>query len=376
MQTTDPKFWLGEPIWLSVQKAGLKAMTASWPGGEVPLVRGDRPQDAWDVAKTAVPFDANQDATQRVDVVLDILRGDDAPNFVTLYLDNVDHAGHAWGPDSPQMDDAVATVDAALWRLIQGLGGDLLLDDLNLIVISDHGMAPSSGPQWQLPADYILPDDVFDNMASLQAQGGWFSGTSVGVPCPGCDLEAARALARRLNAQAAAHTCYSGRDGDVPCASVFSAYAKQDLPASAKGYANTPRVPAVIGLPSIGWTASASTAERIAASSPFIAGTHGWDPQWGAMEASLLFVGPRVRAGAIIPSPAQVAAGGAGEAFYRAGGAVPNTEIYGLVAELLGLTGKVVCRVSRCAAMSLTFAHQAVTNSTPGYAAHVLLPQC
>ena len=358
MQNVDPKFWLGEPIWLSVQKAGLKAMTASWPGGEVPLVRGDGPLDTWDVQKSAVPFDGSQDATKRVDVVLDILRGDDAPSFLTLYFDDVDHAGHTWGPDSPQMEDAIAVVDAALWRLIEGLGGDLLLDDLNIIITSDHGMAPSAGPQWQLAGDLIYPPDIFNNFAALEAQGGFFTGTSVGIPCPGCDLDAARALAARINAQAASNTCYQNRGTTVPCASVFTAYAKQDLPASAKGYAGSDRVPAVIGLPAISWTVVKTTAAALETATPFIAGTHGWDPRWGAMEASLILVGPRVKKGVWLPSPNQVVAGSP-EQVYRAGGAVPNTEVFGLIAEMLGLTGRVP-----------------VTNSTPGYAASVLLPMC
>jgi len=76
------------------------------------------------------------------------------------------------------------------------------------------------------------------------------------------------------------------------------------------------------------------------------------------MEASLLAVGPRVPRGGIFASPAQVAAA-TPEARFAAGAAVPNTEVFGLIAELLGLTGKV-----------------AVTNSTPGWAASVLLPTC
>lgn len=226
---------------------------------------------SWDVAKSAVPFDGGQDATTRVDVVLDILRGDDAPSFLTLYMDDVDHAGHSWGPDSPQIEAAIATVDDALWRLIQGLGGDLLLDDLHIVITSDHGMAPAAGPQWQLPGDYIMPPDIFADLAALQAKGGWFSGTSVGLPCTGCDAAASRALAARVNAHAASNVCYSNRGTTVPCSDLFVAYYKADLPVTAKGYANTARVPEVIGLPAISWTASSYTAERLKSTDPYIA---------------------------------------------------------------------------------------------------------
>ena len=39
------------------------------------------------------------------------------PHFITLYYSNVDHAGHEYGPDSPQTGAAVGLVDKLMGNL-------------------------------------------------------------------------------------------------------------------------------------------------------------------------------------------------------------------------------------------------------------------
>src|SRR5699024_6204901 len=78
------------------------------------------------------------------------------PDFVTLYFDAVDHAGHRYGPDTPQVDHAITHVDNAIARLIKGLKARHLFQHMNIIVVSDHGMAPS--PKGQ----YVLMNKIID----------------------------------------------------------------------------------------------------------------------------------------------------------------------------------------------------------------------
>ena len=56
-------------------------------------------------------------------------------------LDLVDTVGHRDGPASPALDEALASTDAALGKLVAGLKARGLLDRANLIVTADHGMA-------------------------------------------------------------------------------------------------------------------------------------------------------------------------------------------------------------------------------------------
>ena len=347
MQNKDPNMWLGEPIWLTAQKAGLKARTTGWPGSEVAL-------QSWNPQQTAAPFNYSQSPSERVDAVLALLRAPSgAPALTTLYLNDVDDWGHATGPDSDAVESAIATVDTALWRLLQGMNASGLLAGSHIVVTSDHGMAPTCGCGRTIPATSILPASM-SNVSTVQAllaYGAELNGPFVGMPCDGCTLAQARALAAAMNAAAAA----------AGYGSVFTAAAKQDLPARFAGYGVSSRVWPVMGLPAPGYVVATPPANGSPPSPPSCAGTHGWDVRYAAMHATLLAAGPRFAAGAILPPPsAALGVGQTGSAVLAAGGggmAVPNTEVYGILAELLG-------------------APPAPNNGTPGYPRQVLLPRC
>src|SRR5688572_9727375 len=132
-QHRDPRWWGAEPIWIAAQRQGLRSATMFWVGSEAPIA-GQRP-DEW------LPYDVNFVYEDRVDHVLEWLArpADTRPRFVTLYLETVDKAGHAYGPDSPELDAALQRSDALLQRLLSGL--DRLGLEANVIVVSDHGMA-------------------------------------------------------------------------------------------------------------------------------------------------------------------------------------------------------------------------------------------
>ena len=337
MQNKDPNFWMGEPIWLTAQKAGLVARTTGWPGSEVAL-------HGWNPSKTAATFNYSQSGFERVDAVLALLRSSSGPPaFTSLYLNDVDDWGHAAGPDSDAVETAIATVDASLWRLLQGMNASNLLSSTHIIVTSDHGMAQTCGCGRTIPLTAVLPSTMAGNASAVAAivAAGAADGPFIGIPCDGCSLQQARALATAMNAAA------SGA-GYGP---VFTASAKQDLPARFTGYGASSRVWPVIGLPAPGYVVASppppgSTAQQ------GCAGTHGWDTRYSAMHATLLGMGPRFAAGALLAPPAGAAAAGV-----AAGWAVPNVEVYGIMAEILGIT-------------------PAPNNGTAGYAARVLLPRC
>lgn len=352
MQTLDTNFWLGEPIWLTAQKAGLYARTYFWPGSEVALQN-------WDPAKTAAKFDGSVSPMQRVDNVLAMYTSDKPPQFATLYFDDVDHAGHGAGPDSAEVEAAITTVDAALWHLFQGLNNSHMLDSTHIILVSDHGMAGTCGCGRVIPVNSILPPGMAGNdtaIAYIKSIGGWLDGNSVGVPCDGCSVNQIRALAASMNAAAAA-SGFGNR---------FRAYANRDLPARINGYGNSSRVPPVIGLVDIGYLVSTRNTSSYG---PGCAGTHGWDNAFAAMHATLIAAGPRFVPASILPPPSVAGKAGAGVIGNIAGGSagllaaeggsmmVPNVEVYNLMAEIMGIK-------------------PAPNNGTTGYAKKVLLPRC
>ena len=91
-------------------------------------------------------FDDHFPDEKRIDQVIAWLRLPAAqrPHFITLYYSNVDHAGHQYGPDSPQTAAAVQHVD----QLVGDLWAELarLQLPVDLIVVSDHGMEREQGP--------------------------------------------------------------------------------------------------------------------------------------------------------------------------------------------------------------------------------------
>jgi alkaline phosphatase D len=87
----------------------------------------------------------------------------DRPHFITLYYSDVDHAGHAYGPDAAETKAAVAKVDALIGQLHTKLDTTGL--PIDLIVVSDHGMVKIEGPWINLDQFADLKD--FETVGSL-----------------------------------------------------------------------------------------------------------------------------------------------------------------------------------------------------------------
>jgi hypothetical protein len=64
---------------------------------------------------------------------------DAMPDMLALYCDDLDALGHAEGAESPNMPAKLASLDAQLGRLTQGLKDDVY-DDTTFVLTGDHGM--------------------------------------------------------------------------------------------------------------------------------------------------------------------------------------------------------------------------------------------
>ncbi|QYO68213.1 ectonucleotide pyrophosphatase/phosphodiesterase [Leptolyngbya sp. 7M] len=146
----DPLWWGGEPIWNTVQKQGQIAASFFWPGTET-AIGGMQP-------KYWKQYDGNVSNTERVDTLLSWLDLPQAerPTILTIYFSDVDDAGHGFGPDSPETKAAVIAIDQMIKRLMDGLSLRGIADKVNIIITSDHGMAPYR------MRDAIVLDEMFD----------------------------------------------------------------------------------------------------------------------------------------------------------------------------------------------------------------------
>ena len=166
----DARWWGGEPIWVTAEKQGVRTAPVFWPGSEA-AIEGVRPSyyDA---------FDDRRPDDVRVEKLLSLLDlpAAERPRFLTLYFSDVDHAGHDFGPGSKEVKAAVEKVDGEIGKLVSGLRERGVLDQVNLIVVSDHGMAATSRKRTIVLDNYVdlKTVDVTDwgPVVSIRAKDG------------------------------------------------------------------------------------------------------------------------------------------------------------------------------------------------------------
>ena len=272
---TDAHWWSqATPIWVTAERAGIHTAPMFWPGSEAEIM-GVRPTH-W------LPFVMAMTPTQRTDQILAWL---DEPaetrvRFATLYFDDVDTAGHHFGPGSPEVKAAAAKVDAAVARLTDGLKAMGI--EANLIIVADHGMAATS------PDRRIFYDDLFQPAAARVITAGAYLSL---YPAAGHQAEVAAALLKPH-----AH---------------MQCWRKQDIPPRYH-YGANPRVPPLFCLPRTGWeiTTHAFKGHDL--------GNHGFDPYSPQMAAVFIASGPAFRAGVTLRS-------------------FDNVDVYALLARLIGV---------------------------------------
>jgi predicted AlkP superfamily pyrophosphatase or phosphodiesterase len=280
---SNGRWWSeGTPLWETADQQGLRTATMFWPGSEA-NIHGRHP-DYWK------PYDGSVTPGQRVDQILawlDLPAGE-RPSFLTLYFDEVDHAGHTYGPDTPQVDQALRDTDAALAHLVDGLRQRGLLDRINLIVLADHGMAT-------VPADHSI---LLDKLVPLREVDVVSLGVLAGIkPKPGHGFDRIEAHLERPQQHM---TCWD----------------KSRVPARL-AYGSNPRVPQLLCLADVGWRIT--TSDYVAKHKGKVSlGEHGYDNEAPQMQALFVAHGPAFRQGATVPS-------------------FPNVDVYPLMAHLLGL---------------------------------------
>lgn len=133
----DPSWLSGTPLWTLLEQQGGRAATFFWPESEAEIA-GTLPSDYR-------KYDVRTPHAERVSQVIEWLEAPEAerPQLITLYFSAVDSAGHRFGPDALQTSAAIAEIDrwiATLWQAIEGINTRRGAD-INLLLVSDHGMA-------------------------------------------------------------------------------------------------------------------------------------------------------------------------------------------------------------------------------------------
>ena len=146
----ESRWWWGEPIWVTAEKQGQIAASYFFVGSEAEI-EGERP-NFWRKYNGDVPPE------MRVDKALGWfdLPVDKRPTMITLYFSDTDDAGHEFGPDAEETRYAALNDDRYVKQLVDGLAARGIDDRVNIIIVSDHGMATRD------QRNAIVMDDYFD----------------------------------------------------------------------------------------------------------------------------------------------------------------------------------------------------------------------
>ena len=278
---SDGRWYGGEPLWVTAEKQGRISATLFWPGSEAEI-GGVRPT-YW------YQYDHDLPHTDRINQILAWLDlpPDRRPTFITLYFPDTDDQGHRFGPDSQELAMTVARLDSTLGTLFDGLMERGFMEEINIVVASDHGMAATDSTR------VIFIDDYIDlNQAGVI---DW---------SPVLGLRPPEEL--REDIYEALKTAHPH----------LQAYRREEMP-SRLHYSNHHRIPYIIGIADEGWSITSHTFyDRDP--SYFSGGDHGYDNRYPSMYGIFIARGPAFENGLEVP-PFQ------------------NIHIYSLIANVLGL---------------------------------------
>ena len=168
-RSMQPKWWAGEPIWETAEEQGLRTAIHMWPGSEAHI---GTIEPAY-VDK----YNGKELLSNKVNRILDLLDlpGPEEPSanaitprpqLIAAYVPNVDADGHLYGPNSTEVRKTIQSVDEMIGDLSRGLEARNLTNIVNVVVVSDHGMATTSTSR------LIQLDDIID-MSLVEHTDGW-----------------------------------------------------------------------------------------------------------------------------------------------------------------------------------------------------------
>ena len=270
----DAHYYGGEPIWLTAQRQGLRTAVFYWPGSDV-AVQGKYPDKYFN-------YDQEPRLTfgQRIDGILKQLRRPEAkrPQLIMAYFEQPDHNGHVYGPQAKQTRIAVMEIDKLISNLYERIQKLPISDNVNFIVVSDHGMT------------LTMPEKHIDARQYLKKE--WYYDIEGDAP--------ANVYAREGCADS---ICQALQGVDH-----IRVWHRTEVPYYLH-YGTNENVGDVVIDTELGWLFSDKKAEY--------GGTHGYDPSYNDMHALFRAVGPAFKH---ISLPH-----------------FPNVDVYPLLCHLLGI---------------------------------------
>ena len=244
----DGKWIQAEPIWVTVEKQLKRAMIMFWPMSDAEI-QGIRPSEYYVYSDSPTNISRMEQLLNWLD-----LDGRNKPTFLASYFSIVDTIGHRYGPNSSEVIDSIIEVDEAIGHLLNGLEERGILNDVNLLIVSDHGMV-------ETPIDQIINIADYIDLDSVVTIGG---GPFMEIRPNDNDIENVYQQLKNID-----HT---------------QVFKKEDFPEKFNYY-NNDRIEPIIFLADEGW----SIQKPGRSPSP---GSHGYDPDYKSMDGIFIARGP------------------------------------------------------------------------------------
>ncbi|OCK80520.1 Phosphodiest-domain-containing protein [Lepidopterella palustris CBS 459.81] len=162
-RSLQPDWWGGEPIWVTAEKQRVRTAIHMWPGSEA-HIGGIEPT-------YMDKYNGSELLPQKVNRILELLDlpGPDSPaakpnsprpQLIAAYVPVVDSDGHKYGPNSTEIRQTISDVDNMLSEILHGLQERNLTEIVNVVVVSDHGMATTSVDRLIQFEDLVDPDEL------------------------------------------------------------------------------------------------------------------------------------------------------------------------------------------------------------------------
>ena len=282
----DPKFYNdSEPIWLTLQKQGGASGAYFWPGSggyedrptffvkpicNVNCQTKDREVLAINSSYSlGCTFNYSEPWHSRMNRIIQWLTSENPPQFVALYIEEPDFIGHEYGVNSEEYLHKIERIDGeVVGYLLESLRDSNLLDEVNLLFVTDHGISNVSEARQIYLDDYIDPSLYFLSEA----------GTSAHIwPLVGKYHEVYEALTRIKHPH-------------------IKVYKKEDIP-DILHWKNNRRIPPIFVEPDLGWQVFRSVPEGFLNPVPLVYGAHGWPSIHREMWSIFFARGPAFRQG-------------------------------------------------------------------------------
>ncbi|KAN0127415.1 Phosphodiest domain containing protein [Lactarius tabidus] len=256
----EPHWWLGEPMWETVGKAGLITANLMWPGP---------PQTLSGASHTYfVPWANKVSLDTKLAQILEWidLPLSERPQLILAYEPSLDQAGHATGPYSRRVNETLRYVDKFARDLHDSLVARNLTEIVDVIFVSDHGMTDTSRPE------LVYIDDLLgeDGWNAVKHEDGW--------PSMGLHFDPSSNASHYLDILLTAADNNSEK---------FDVYTPQTMP-QRYHFAHSTRIAPIYVVPKMGYVLTTRAEGDVGLSK----GNHGYDNNDDTMKAIFVAHGP------------------------------------------------------------------------------------